>query len=106
MSTRDPAPGAGSGAFDPASPYRCSPGVAVRPEPFGALIYHFESRRLSFLKTAQLVQVVETLADHRDVHGALAAAGVPSSQCPAYLRALAGLADNGTIEPRLRTGSL
>ena len=31
-------------------PYRCSPQVAVRPEPFGALLYHFGTRRLSFLK--------------------------------------------------------
>jgi putative mycofactocin binding protein MftB len=87
--------------FDPGRPYRCSPRVAVRPEPFGALVYHFGTRRLSFLKTPQLVAVVTGLAAHPDVHAALDAAGVDSVQRPAYLRALAGLADNGTIEPRL-----
>ena len=85
-------------AFDPDRPYRCSPSVAVRPEPFGALVYHFGTRRLSFLKTPQLVTAVSGLADHPDVHSALDAAGVESAQRPAYLRALAGLAENGTIE--------
>jgi mycofactocin biosynthesis protein MftB len=74
--------------------------VAVRPEPFGALVYHFGTRRLSFLKTPQLVTVVSGLASHPDVHAALDAAGVDPGQRPAYLRALAGLADNGTIEER------
>jgi mycofactocin biosynthesis protein MftB len=85
--------------FDPGRAYRCSPSVALRPEPFGALVYHFGTRRLSFLKTPQLVAVVAGLADQPDVHAALAAAGVEPAQRPAYLRALAGLAGNGTIEP-------
>jgi putative mycofactocin binding protein MftB len=89
-------------AFDPALPFRCSPRVAVRPEPFGALVYHFGTRRLSFLKTPQLVDVVSGLEHHADVHAALDAAGVEDAQRPAYLRALAGLAANGTIEPRSR----
>ena len=86
--------------FDPARPHRCSPRVALRPEPFGALVYHFGTRRLSFLKTPQLVEVVSGLAQHPDVHAALDAAGVEEAQRPAYLRALAGLAANGTIEER------
>jgi putative mycofactocin binding protein MftB len=90
------------GGAGPTSPpprgYRCSPSVALRPEPFGALVYHFGTRRLSFLKTPQLVTVVSGLAEHPDVHSALDAAGVDPAQRPAYLRALAGLADNGTIE--------
>ena len=97
MSTSDvvAAPG-----FDPGRPYRCSPSVALRPEPFGALVYHFGTRRLSFLKTPQLVDVVSGLASHPDVHAALDAASVEPAQRGAYLRALAGLADNGTIEER------
>ena len=87
-------------AFDPALPYRCSPSVAVRPEPFGALVYHFGTRRLSFLKTPQLVDVVSGLEHHPDVHAAVDSAGVAQAQRPAYLRALAGLAANGTIEER------
>ncbi len=91
----DQAPG-----FDPARPHRCSPRVALRPEPFGALVYHFGTRRLSFLKTPQLVEVVSGLERHPDVHAALDAVGVEDAQRPAYLRALAGLAANGTIEER------
>ena len=63
-------------AFDPGRPYRCSPSVALRPEPFGALVYHFGTRRLSFLKTPQLVDVVSGLEQHPDVHAAVDAAGV------------------------------
>jgi putative mycofactocin binding protein MftB len=88
-------------AFDPGLPYRCSPNVALRPEPFGALVYHFGTRRLSFLKTPQLVAVVSGLERSPDVHAALQAAAVEDAQRPAYLRALAGLAANGTIEPVL-----
>ncbi len=87
-------------AFDPGLQYRCCPSVAVRPEPFGALLYHFGTRRLSFLKTPQLVAVVQGLEHHPDVHAAIEAAGVEHEQRPAYLRALAGLAATGTIEER------
>jgi len=87
-------------AFDPGRPFRCSPDVALRPEPFGALVYHFGTRRLSFLKTPQLVDVVSGLERHPSVHASIEAAGVEESQRPAYLRALAGLAANGTIEER------
>ena len=86
--------------FDPGLPYRCSPSVSLRPEPFGALVYDFATRKLSFLKTPELVAVVSGLVDHPDVHSAVAAAGVPEPQRPAYLRALAGLLASGTIEER------
>jgi mycofactocin biosynthesis protein MftB len=82
-------------AFDPSQPFRCSPSVALRPEPFGALVYHFGTR-----KTLPLVEVVRGLEHHPDVHAAIDAAGVEEAQRPAYLRALAGLAASGTIEPR------
>jgi mycofactocin biosynthesis protein MftB len=93
-------PASRSPGFDPGRPFRCSPSVALRPEPFGALAYHFGTRRLSFLKTPELVQVVSGLENHPDVHAAIAAAGVAESSRPAYLNALAGLAENGTIEER------
>lgn len=87
-------------AFDPGSAYRCSPNVALRPEPFGALVYDFVTRKLSFLKTPELVEVVKALENHSDVHAAITAAGVAEAQRPAYLKALAGLAESGTIEAR------
>ena len=89
-----------AGAFDPALPYRLSTSVSVRPESFGALVYDFHTRRLSFLKTKPLVHVVQALEHHPDVHGALDDAGVAESDRDQYLRALAGLAQAGTITPR------
>ena len=90
--------------FTPERPYRCSPSVALRPEPFGALAYDFRTRRLTFLKTLLLVEVVRALGDHSDVHTALDSARVPGEQRGAYVRALASLAGSGVIEPRPRSG--
>ena len=86
--------------FDPEARWRLHPQVELRPEPFGALLYHFGTRKLSFLKTPQLLTAVQALAEHPDVHTALVAAEVAEAQRPAYLRALAGLAASGTIEER------
>lgn len=86
--------------FDPARPYRLTPSVAVRPEPFGALLYDYATRRLSFLKTPALVRVVRALADHTDASSALAAAEVPRTDRQRYLTALADLAAAGTIQAR------
>ncbi len=78
-----------------------SPSVALRPEPFGALAYHFGNRRLTFLKRRDLVEVVRGLADHPDVLSALEAAGVPESRHPAYETALKSLAGADMIRPRI-----
>ena len=86
--------------FDPSLPWRRARSVALRPEPFGALVYHFGNRKLSFLKSRPLVTVVETLGDHPSAAAALAACGVPEAQWPAYVRALADLARSQMIEPR------
>jgi putative mycofactocin binding protein MftB len=77
-----------------------SPSVALRPEPFGALAYHFGNRRLTFLTRPELVAVVRGLADSPDVRGALRAAGVPEEQWTAYADALRGLAATDMIRPR------
>jgi putative mycofactocin binding protein MftB len=86
--------------FDPELPWRRARSVALRPEPFGALIYHFGNRRLSFLKSRTLVAVVEALADHPSVEATLTACGVEEAQRPAYVRALADLARSQMIESR------
>jgi putative mycofactocin binding protein MftB len=74
--------------------------VALRPEPFGALVYHFGNRKLSFLKSKALVAVVETLAEHPSADATLVACGVPAAQHPAYRKALADLARSQMIERR------
>jgi mycofactocin biosynthesis protein MftB len=71
--------------------------VSVRPEPFGALMYHFGTRRLSFLKTPTMLAVVRSLGSHPDARSACAAAGVTPEQMPAYEQALAALAASRTI---------
>jgi mycofactocin biosynthesis protein MftB len=73
--------------------YALHPQVGLRDEAFGALAYHYGSRRLTFLNDARLVTVVRTVADHDDVDAALAAARVPDRQRAAYLTALQRLAD-------------
>jgi putative mycofactocin binding protein MftB len=99
-------PGSGAPApvptadFDPSLPWRRARSVALRPEPFGALVYHFGNRKLSFLKSKTLVAVVETLAEHPSADATLVACGVPDAQHPAYRRALADLARSQMIELR------
>ena len=78
-------------AFDPTDAYRLHPQVALRPEPFGALAYHYGNRKLVFLKTAKIVDVVRTLGDYDSVDDALAGAGVPLGRRPTYVQALADL---------------
>jgi len=76
-----------------------SPAVALRPESFGALAYHFGNRRLTFLKNPRLASLVQQLSKQPDVGTALAQAQVPNTQWPAYLEALAGLAEGDMIRP-------
>jgi putative mycofactocin binding protein MftB len=47
--------------FDLDRPWQLHPQVSVRPEHFGALMYHFGTRRLSFLKSPVLLTVVRAL---------------------------------------------
>ena len=65
-----------------------NPQVALRPEPFGALAYHYGNRRLVFLKHPDMVKVVKTLADHANVGAALDACGITASRQPTFLAAL------------------
>jgi len=92
---------AGQGvAFDPDAPWRLARSVALRPEPFGALVYSFSTRKLSFLKSKVLVDVVQALADHPSASAAVTACGVPAAQRATYEKALADLAGSAMIEVR------
>ena len=86
--------------LDPAQPWRLSARVALRDESFGALAYDFSSRRLSFLKSRLLVDVVRGLERASDVGEALTTAGVPDGDRATYLRTLEGLALSGMLTPR------
>jgi mycofactocin biosynthesis protein MftB len=84
--------------------WQLSPSVALRPEPFGALAYHFGNRKLTFLKRPELVTVVRGLERHDDARSALVEAGVPEGQWPAYEAALRNLAATDMIRPRAGKG--
>lgn len=74
-----------------------SPSVALRPEPFGALAYHFGNRRLTFLKRHELVSVVERLDGSRPLVDVLATCGVPEWQWPVFADSVARLVDSGMV---------
>ena len=88
------------GTFDIDRPWQVDPRVSLRPEPFGALLYHFGTRRLSFLKNQRVLAVVRSLADHPSARAACTAAGVTEAELPAYTRALSALADSRMISER------
>jgi mycofactocin biosynthesis protein MftB len=71
------------------------PQVSVRPEPFGALLYHFGTRRLSFLKDRRLLEVVQQLDGSTTVEQALTV--VPEGERPAFRTALATLEKTGML---------
>jgi putative mycofactocin binding protein MftB len=89
-----------SGAFDLDSAWQLDERVSVRPERFGALLYHFGTRRLSFLKSPALLAVVQALPDHPTARAACGSAGVAPAELPRYRTALAALAASQTIQPR------
>lgn len=82
--------------------WRLHPRVALRPEPFGALAYHYDNRRLNFLRSPDLVHLVETLGDHPDPRQAFTAAGLDERRWPSFERALEALARSDFLEPVTR----
>lgn len=80
--------------------YDLDPQVEVRPEPFGALLYHFGTRRLSFLKDRVLLDVVRALPTAATAREACATAGVPAERTATYARALATLVSTQMLHPR------
>jgi putative mycofactocin binding protein MftB len=92
-------PGSARAPFDAARPYEKHPQVAIRPESFGALAYHYGNRRLVFLKAPALVAVVETLGDFPSAAAAVAA-HVPDGQRDTYCKALSGLLASDVIRAR------
>jgi putative mycofactocin binding protein MftB len=89
--------------FDLDGAWELHPSVAVRPERFGALLYHFGTRRLSFLKTPTLLDAVQRLDSSTSARAALSESGVGEAETPTYARALAGLAATDMIRERVAT---
>lgn len=74
-----------------------SPNVALRPEPFGALAYHFGNRRLTFLKRRELVDVVHALDGSRSLRDVLQSCNIPEAQWPVFSAAIGRLVDSEMI---------
>ncbi|MDN5757909.1 MAG: mycofactocin biosynthesis chaperone MftB [Tomitella sp.] len=77
--------------FETEPGWRLHPQVALRPETFGALLYHFGTRKLSFLKNRTVVGIVQSLPEHPNIDAAIEAAGVDEQSKPLYLHALSTL---------------
>ncbi|MFF0224124.1 mycofactocin biosynthesis chaperone MftB [Streptomyces sp. NPDC004629] len=86
--------------FDPDRAWALHPRVSLRPEPFGALLYHFGTRRLTFLKDPRLVEVVRRLPDAPSARSACASCGIPDGELPMFQAALAALAATGMLVDR------
>jgi putative mycofactocin binding protein MftB len=80
--------------------WELDPQVALRPEPFGALAYHYGNRRLTFLRSLDLVDLVKSLGEHASVDEALAATTIERRRWASFRRALASLAESEVIRPR------
>ncbi len=78
--------------FESEPGWRLHPQVALRPEPFGALLYHFGTRKLSFLKNRTIVGIVQSLPEHPTIAAAIDAAGVDAQSRHLYVHALSTLA--------------
>jgi putative mycofactocin binding protein MftB len=76
---------------------RLSPSVALRPEPFGAMAYHFGNRKLTFLKRPELVQVVSALNGVDSLEQVLTSCEIPATQWQTYLKALTALQESDMI---------
>ncbi|HEY3841826.1 MAG TPA: mycofactocin biosynthesis chaperone MftB [Acidimicrobiales bacterium] len=83
-------------AFELSRAWKVHPQVALRDESFGALAYHYGTRRLLFLKSRPLVDLVSSLARFETAGAAIDALIVEADR-PRYGRALARLAASEVI---------
>lgn len=92
--------------FDPACAYELHPDVALRAEPFGALAYHYGNRRLTFLRSPELVRLVGELAAHDSVTASMVALGIDGTRGASLVRALESLVRSGVVRSRSSNDAL
>jgi putative mycofactocin binding protein MftB len=78
------------------------PRVALRPEPFGALAYHYDTRKLVFLKHPDVVRVVTALPDHDTLADTLRACDIDERRWPSFESALTSLYRSEMLHERDR----
>jgi mycofactocin biosynthesis protein MftB len=81
--------------------YRLAPGVAIRPERFGGLVYRYDNRRLYFLHSHQAVEFVNGLDGRRSLQETLdeflASREMPPSASATLVKAVAQLERLGLL---------
>ena len=77
------------------------PQVALRPEPFGALAYHYGNRRLVFLKHPDMVRVARVLAQHESLAAALRGCGIDEARWPSFATAFESLLQSHVVQERV-----
>ena len=77
-----------------------NPQVALRPESFGALAYHYGNRKLVFLKHPDVVAVVRDVADYATLQDALCSHDIQPSRWPSFVEAIDSLAASDIIRVR------
>ena len=80
------------------------PQVALRPEPFGALAYHYGNRKLIFLKHPDVVRVVGALDGRSTVAATLAACDIDERRWPSFATALAALEESEMVREQVASG--
>jgi putative mycofactocin binding protein MftB len=76
------------------------PQVALRPEPFGALAYHYGNRRLVFLKSPDIVRVAQQLGDHPTLSATLEACQVAPARWNNFATAFESLKSSEIVRER------
>ena len=88
-------------AIEPTARYRLAPGVAIRPERFGGLVYRYDNRRLYFLRSHQAVELVNSLDGRRSLQDTLdafaTARALPDSAREPLIAAVAQLEKLGIL---------
>lgn len=81
--------------------YQLAPGVAIRPERFGGLVYRYDNRRLYFLHSHQAVEFVSSLDGCRSLQETLdhflADREMPQSAAESLVKAVAQLEKLGIL---------
>ncbi len=80
--------------------YELTEQVALRPEPFGALAYHYGNRRLVFLRHPDLLEVVNHLGRSGDLRSCLEHCGIDPERWPSFCAAIESLIADDMLRPR------
>lgn len=86
-------------AFDASRYWQLNAQVSIRDESFGALAYHHGTRRLVFLKSRELVELVRRLGDFASAEEAINTLVAPD-QHTRYTAALGSLHRSGVLGGR------